>query len=95
MDPIQALADGIRYGYVSLIYSRRCDALKMRAPRSAAIRRLIKVRSAATLQTASGAELILDQGQLIGGIALTLYDYMLMFDDEVRRQSLTPFASVS
>jgi len=32
---------------------------------------------------------------MIGGIALTLYDYMLMFDDEVRRQNLTPFAPVS
>ena len=30
---------------------------------------------------------------MISAVALTLYDYSLMFGDEVRRQSPTPFAS--
>jgi len=30
---------------------------------------------------------------MIAAVALTLYDYSLMFDDEVRPQSLIPFTS--
>ena len=32
---------------------------------------------------------------MFSGIALTLYDYLLVFNDEVRQQSSTPFAPVT